>query len=37
MIASIYNQNYGWSVSCYENWAAVGNPCLFRFDSGLVL
>ena len=32
MIAQIYNQNAGWSVSCDGPWAAVGNPNPFRFN-----
>ncbi len=33
MIASIFNQNYGYSVSSYDVWAASGNPCLFRYNT----
>ena len=32
MIANIYNQNFGWSVACDSYWAAVGNPCTFRYN-----
>jgi len=32
MIAKVYNQNFGWSVACDGYWAAVGNPCTFRYD-----
>jgi hypothetical protein len=32
MIAKVYNQNFGWSVACGGYWAAVGNPCTFRYD-----
>ena len=32
MIAEISNQNFGWSVSCDGDWAAVGNPNSFRFN-----
>jgi len=32
MIASISNQNFGWSVSSYDVWAAVGNPDPFRYS-----
>jgi len=32
MIAKISNQNFGWSVACDGNWAAVGNPNPFRFN-----
>lgn len=32
MIAQVYNQNFGWSVTCDGPWAAVGNPNPFRFD-----
>lgn len=32
MIAQIYNQNFGWSVTCDGPWAAVGNPNPFRFN-----
>lgn len=32
MIAKIHNQNFGWSVACDGNWAAVGNPSVLRYD-----
>jgi hypothetical protein len=32
MIAQVYNQNFGWSVTCDDPWAAVGNPNPFRYD-----
>ena len=32
MIAKVSNQDFGWSVACDGNWAAVGNPSPFRYD-----
>ncbi len=32
MIAQVYNQNFGYSVTCDGPWAAVGNPNPFRFN-----
>ena len=32
MIANISNQNFGWSVVSDGYWAAVGNPCPFRYN-----
>lgn len=33
MIAKINNQNFGWAVACDGDWAVVGNPNPFRFNS----
>ena len=33
MIANIQNQNFGYSVTCDGDWAAVGNPDPFRYNS----
>ena len=33
MIANIYNQDFGYAVTCDGYWAAVGNPNPFRYNS----
>jgi hypothetical protein len=33
MITNIINDGYGWDVTCYDQWAAIGNPATIRFES----
>jgi hypothetical protein len=32
MIANIHNESFGYSVACYDTWAAIGNPSLLRYN-----
>lgn len=32
MISNIHNENFGYDVSCYGVWTAIGNPNLLRFN-----
>lgn len=32
MISNIYNQNFGYTTTCQDNWSAVGNPSILRFN-----
>lgn len=33
MIAKVSNEDFGWSVACDGDWAAVGNPDPFRYNA----